>query len=324
MKKAIVTGANGFIGRFMVRELVKQNVEVIAVVRENSQIAESIKALPVRFVACELAHIANLPDLIPNHDIDAIFHMAWQGVSNEDAKSAKIQLDNVRATLELVDAAHTMSVPAFVGAGSIHEAEALEELKAGKSILNPGYMYKSAKLAAHMMGKARAGGYGIRFFWPLINTYGEEETSSRLINTVIRNIYQGKSPALSSGEQIYDFVHVSDVAHAMYLIAEAGADGANYVIGSGEARPLKDYLSVVGEIANELCGGPNIPLGLGERKANVVNLPKEVFDISRLTADTGFKPQVAFREGIERTARWILEEDFAQAGENHGYFVLKQ
>lgn len=324
MKKAIVTGANGFIGRFMVRELVKRNVEVIAVVRENSQIAESIKALPVRFVACELAHVANLPELILDRDIDAIFHMAWQGVSNEDAKSSKIQLDNVQATLELIDAAHSMLISTFVGAGSIHESEALEELKAEKPVTNPRYMYKSAKLAAHMMGKARAGGYGMRFFWPLINTYGEEEISSRLINTVIRNIYQGKSPALSAGEQIYDFVHVSDVACAMYLIAEVGVDGSNYVIGSGEARPLKDYLSVVGEIANELCGGPKIPLGLGERKADVICLPKEVFDISRLTADTGFKPQVAFREGIERTARWILEENLAQAGEDYGYFVLEQ
>lgn len=57
-----------------------------------------------------------------------------------------------------------------------------------KVITNCGYMYKAAKTAAHWMGKAKAGTYGIRFFWPLINTYGEEEQSARLVNTIIRKV----------------------------------------------------------------------------------------------------------------------------------------
>ena len=72
------------------------------------------------------------------------------------------------------------------------------------------------------MGKAKSGNVGIRFFWPLINTYGEGEKSTRLINTTIRKIVLGEEPALSNGNQYYDFVHVEDVAHALYLIAEKG------------------------------------------------------------------------------------------------------
>ena len=309
MRKAIITGATGFIGRFMVRELIKRKVEVYAVVREGSQNLASIQGMPVHVIACDLARMADLPERIHERDIDAIFHLAWQGVSNEDAKNAKIQLENVQACLALIDAAHAMGARTFVGAGSLHEAEALEELKAEKPISNPGYMYKSAKLAAHMMGKVRAGGYGMRFFWPLINTYGEEEHSARLINTAIRKIYRGEVPALSAGEQIYDFVHVSDVAYAMYLIAEKGVDGANYVIGSGDAKPLKEFLKVVGQIANRLNGNTEVPLGFGQITSNVVSLPKSVFDIEKLQNDTGFAPRVSFADGVRKTAEWIMESD---------------
>lgn len=62
MKKAIVTGATGFIGKFLVRELVKQNVEVIAVVRRGTKNLNTINALPVKIVECNIADYHMLPD----------------------------------------------------------------------------------------------------------------------------------------------------------------------------------------------------------------------------------------------------------------------
>lgn len=309
MRNAIVTGANGFIGRFLVRELIRQNVEVTAIVRETTNDVDQIREITNKVVRCDLCNYSLLPKLIADRNIDCIFHIAWQGVSNQMAQDSEIQLMNIKATLDLLDAAHEMQIQTFVGAGSVHEVEALVEMNAEKPITNLGYMYKSAKIAAHFMGKAKAGNYGIRFFWPLINTYGEEEKSARLINTVIRKIYKGESPILSSGEQYYDFVHVSDVARALYLIAEKGIDGTNYIVGSGDAKPLKDFLEIVGSTANQLNGHTAIPLGFGKIHSNVIYLPKSMFDISKLRADTGFVSQVSFEEGIRRTAEWIKKYD---------------
>ncbi len=210
--------------------------------------------------------------------------------------------------MDLIDAMHQMKIGTFVGAGSLHEAEAIVETMEDKIISNLSYMYKASKIAAHWMGKAKAGDYGIRFFWPLINTYGEEERSSRLVNTVIRKIHEGVSPALSAGNQYYDFVHVCDVARAMRLIAEKGVDGTNYFIGSGEAKPLKEFLKIVGRVANEFNGGTNIALGFGQIVDNVVCLSKEVFDTAKLKKDTGFEIAISFEEGIERTAKWIIQD----------------
>lgn len=308
MKKAIVTGATGFIGKVLVRELVKQGVEVITIVRENSKNLSCISGLPVRIVPCNLNEIARLPELVADRDIDAVFHIAWQGVSDADARNQAIQLQNLQSTLDLIDAMNTMKAGIFVGCGSMHEAESLVEMSEDKVISNLGYMYKASKTAAHWMGKAKAGSYGIRFFWPLINTYGEEERSARLVNTVIRKVLRGESPDLSAGTQYYDFVHVADVAHALYLIAEKGVDGTNYMIGSGDAKPLKEFLEEVGRVANSMReDGKIIPLGFGRITSNVISIPKSTFDVTSLKRDTGFVPQITFEDGIRRTAEWIRE-----------------
>lgn len=309
MKKAIVTGATGFIGKFLVRELINQNVEVIAVVRRGTKNLNTINALPVKIVECNIADYHMLPDIIADRDIDVVFHIAWQGVSDLDARNEAIQMQNLQSTLDLIDAMYIMKIGCFIGCGSMHEAESLVEMSEDKVISNLGYMYKATKTAAHWMGKAKCGAYGIRFFWPLINTYGEEERSARLVNTIIRKVLHGESPDLSAGNQYYDFVHVSDVARALILIAEKGVDGTNYTIGSGDAKPLKEFLKVVGQVANDLHSGEPVELGFGKITSNVISLPITTFDVTKLYKDTGFKPLISFREGIERTARWIKEDE---------------
>ena len=306
MKKVMITGAMGFIGSWVVKEMRRQGVDVIAVIRENASIEENHFGGGVRIICCDMKNYEMLPSLVEDRDIDVIFHFAWDGVSGERTKSSSIQTANLRATLDLIKASSEMKCGTFIGSGSLHEIESFYEMQENKPIDNLGYMYKASKLAAHWMGKALAGSLNIRFFWPVVaNAYGEEETSQRLVNTVIRSVLKGESPKLSAGKQNYDFLHIADVAHAFYLIAEKGINGTNYIIGSGEAKPLREYLEVVGKIANDPMGTA-IPLGFGEITSNVVYLPKSVFSISQLVEDTGFSPTITFEEGIKRTVNWIV------------------
>lgn len=303
MKKVIVTGATGFIGNWVLDELLANKVEVIVIVRRKSKNVKKLQGRVVNVIECNLDEYERLPQLIPDRDIDTIYHFAWQGISDEDIKNEDIQLMNIKATLNLIEVAHKMGISTFVGAGSLHEMESQIEMEQDKVISNLGYMYKSAKIAAHYMGKAKAGDYGIKFFWPIIsNTYGEGENSGRLINTVIRKVLKGESPVLSAGKQFYDFVHISDVANAFYLIGEKGIDGTNYMIASGQAKQLREFLSIVGDMVD-----PSVELGFGKIQSNVVYLPLETFSINKLREDTGFEPKISFEEGIKRTIDWIKE-----------------
>ena len=307
MKKVIVTGATGFVGSWVTKELLAHGIEVIAVVRENSHNLEKLQGQNVKIVFCNLSNMSSLPQLIEDRDIDTVYHFGWQGVSDEDIRNADIQMENVKATLDLIKVMPDLGSRTFIGAGSLHEIESFYDMKEDKVIKNLGYMYKAAKISAHWMGKALAGSMGIRFFWPIIsNTFGAGENSGRLINTIVRKVLKGEVPALSAGKQNYDFVYISDVARALYLIGEKGIDGTNYFIGSGEAKPLREYLEIVGSMANK-TNNSNIALGFGEIKSNVVYLPGEVFDISTLVRDTGYAPQISFEEGVEQTVNWIKD-----------------
>ena len=119
MKKVIVTGATGFIGKFLVRELVNQEIETIAVVREGTKNLDNIALLPVRIIYCNISDLNTLPQLILDRDIDTVFHTAWQGVSDIDARNQAIQIQNLQSTLDLLDIMQEMKIGTFVGAGSI-------------------------------------------------------------------------------------------------------------------------------------------------------------------------------------------------------------
>ncbi len=305
IQKAIVTGATGFIGKYLVRELLAHDIEVFAVVRPNSKNTENLPTT-VHKVECSLADISHLPELIAEKDIDAIFHLAWQGVSDNEDKNYHVQLDNIRCTLELIEAAHTMQIKRFLFAGSIHEYEVQIEMKKRERSENLVNMYKTAKLAAHWMGKVLAGSLGMKFLCPIIiNAYGEGEKSTRLINTFVRKMINGESMALTNGRQLYDFVYVSDVVKAIYLVAEKGIDGKDYIIGSGTPKPLKEYLSEAAEIVRP---GSSIDLFFGKLPSKAIHLPMETFDMTDLMQDTGYVPDIEFGVGIERMIQTIRFE----------------
>ena len=300
MKKAIVTGGMGFIGGWLVRELHKQGVYVIIV---DKYLGDAVDNENTRYIRCELSEIKQLPERIPDRDIDIVFHFAWQGVADSDAGNYSVQIANVQAAVDLIGVAKQMGIPSFLGAGSLHEIEGKIEMEAQKPICNPRFAYKAAKYAAHCLAKAKAGENGIRFLWPIItNTYGYGDRSNRLINYFIRSVQSGTAPALSKGEQIYDFIYISDLAHALYLIGEKGVDGRDYMIGSGTLRPLKQWLEEAGRTID-----PKLPLGFGEITSNVVSIPAEAFRYESLFKDTGFAPEIPFAEGVRLTAQWLSQ-----------------
>lgn len=303
MKKAIVTGATGFIGRYLVKELVKRKVKVIAVDRTCANWNNLMCDVHSKY-ECDLNCIMTLPNLIQDRDIDCIFHLAWQGVSDDDSKDYNIQLQNVKHTLNLIEAAHKMGVVKFLLAGSIHEYEVKIEMEEQKNVSNLVNMYKTAKLAAHWMGKAVAGSYGMKFFCPLIiNAYGEGENSTRLINTFVRKMICGESMELSECTQLYDFVYVTDVAKALFLVAEKGFDGKDYIIGSGNPKPLREYLEEAWNIIRNEEGLPDKKLEFGNLTTRAIHLPKEAFNILSLQNDTGFISTISFEEGIGRMVK---------------------
>lgn len=304
MRKAIVTGANGFIGTAVCRELSAQGVEIIAVIRNEEEHVEDISSLKgLRIVYCDLTNFRNLHTVIPDRDVDILYHLAWVGSAGPLRGDDAVQLRNVQYTCDTVRACAEIGCGRFVFASSIMEYEiaaAMEtEATAGINTL-----YCSAKITANYMARALANSLGIRYIRALIsNIYGPGERSPRLVNSSIRKLLVGEHCAFSPGEQMYDFIYIADAARYFVAIGEKGHNNRTYYIGSRNPRPLKEFLL---EMAEEVAPGTQI--GLGEIPFSGTSLTYQEFNINAVYNDCGIEPITGFREGIRNTAEWIKSE----------------
>lgn len=305
MKRAIVTGASGFIGGHLVQELLCHDYEVLAVVH-TEQSAENLRAQRdsnLHIVVCDIPDFDNLYKAAYG-TYDVFFHMAWTGAAG-NRSDVSLQMRNIEGAIRAVEAAKDLQCKRFLGAGSIHEIECVKEMERSKVIIDYANIYKTSKLAAHYYCKLKAAQYGIDFLWPrLTNAYGVGERPGRLISSVIQQLLRGESPALTEGTQLYNFIYITDAATAYRLIGEKGGAFQEYVLGSNEVRPLKEYMMKVGEIVNA-----QVELGFGQHPFHGVSLTEETLSSKGLFDDTGFSPAVSFEEGIKMTMDWLRTQE---------------
>ncbi len=303
MKRVIVTGANGFIGAALCKELSINGVEVLAVVRNEESKVSHIQQLPnLRIIYSDLANMGNLAEIIKEREIDVLYHLAWAGSAGALRGNSDVQLKNVKYTCDTVKACSHLGCKRIVFASSIMEYE-IQALMATQTVPGINTLYCSAKIAADYMARTLAGSYGIDYISAVIsNIYGPGEWSPRLINTSLRKLLTGEHCSFSAGEQTYDFIYITDAAKAFMAIGEKGLSNKSYYIGSLNPKPLKHFLC---EMRNQV--NPDVQIGLGELPFTGVALTYDEFDLNAVKKDTGFVPKVPFAEGIQKTIAWLKE-----------------
>lgn len=303
MNTAVITGANGFIGNALTRELLSHGVHVIAITRDG-RLTGANEGSGAEVLHCEMEQISRIADIIRDHEIDVFYHLAWEGSAGPARSNTDLQLQNVKWTVEALKTAKLLKCKRFVCAGSIMEDEALAAALTNGNKPGPGYIYGCGKLAAHIMCKSVAAEIGIDLIWTKItNAYGEGEKSLRFINTTIKKIINDMPLHFTTAHQNYDFVYIADVARAFYLIGEKGRTFCDYTIGSSHPKPLKEFII---DMLNALDYDKE-PF-FGEIPFTGVNLPLDVFDCSMTEKDTGFKAETAFCDGIKITRDWMVKE----------------
>lgn len=304
MKKAVVTGANGFLGSGLCRRLSESGVNVIAVVRNEEENVSSIENLAnLNIVYCDLTEFGGLHEKIFDRDVDVFFHLAWIGSAGPLRGDYIIQLQNVRHTCDTVKSCDAMGCKRFVFASSIMEYE-IGALMATDEEPGINTLYSSAKIAADYMARTVAASVNVDYIRAVIsNIYGPGEMSPRLINTSLRKLLKGEHCAFTEGTQMYDFIYIDDAAGAFEAIGDRGISNRTYYIGSQNPRQLRDFLLEMRDQVN-----PELELGLGEIPFGGVSLSYDEFDINAVKNDTSFVPSVPFDEGIRRTLEWIKGE----------------
>ncbi|HDX9638871.1 TPA: NAD-dependent epimerase/dehydratase family protein [Bacillus mobilis] len=294
MKKAIVTGANGFIGSWLIKELVKNEVEVIAVVRNENSNVELI-AKEAKVVYCDLDSISNLVNIISDRDIDVFYHLAWAGTGGKDRADYQLQLLNSKYACDAAVVAKELNCKKFICTGTITEKIAEDilniEVKAENTI------YGISKHTTHCLLEVLCEKLEIEYVWArLSNIYGGSNTTGNIISYMLNELGKGNKPSFSKAEQPYDLMYVIDAVRALYLLGEKKTNENCYFIGSGSPRILKEYLLAVEEIF-----GNNAEIGLGEKPEDGLKYYYDWFDTTPLQRDTNFKALNSFEENIKKT-----------------------
>lgn len=306
MKKAIVTGANGFVGSNVCKKLCEDGVEVTAVIKDENENIDNIKSLSkLSVVFCDLDSIESLTEKISGADYDVFYHFAWVGSAGPLRCDEEIQLKNALWTAKALRTACKLGCKKFVNAGSIMEKETYTAVYTQDSTPGLPYIYGAGKLAARAICKPIANSLDIDLCWAVItNAYGAGEFSPRFVNSTIRKIIAGEPLQFTAATQNYDFIYIDDVASAFYAIGEHGKPNREYTIGSGNARPLKEFI-----IEMQQALAPEAVPVFGDIPFTGVNMPLSAFDTTAIKDDCGFTPSISFAEGTKLTMDWIKSVD---------------
>lgn len=301
IKNAVITGPTGAIGTALCRELISHDIEVYAVCRPGSS---RIAALPVdskiHCVECDLNELSELAHKI-TVKIDVFFHFAWTNTIGPGRNDISAQINNIKYTIEAVRVAQRLGCQVFIGAGSQAEYGRCDEPLKPKTPCFPENGYGIAKLCAGQMSRLECAKLGIDHIWTrILSVYGPNDGPNTLISSLIQQLYAGEKPKLTAGEQKWDYLYSMDVARAFRLLAIQGKSGMVYPVGSGNAKPLKEYIISLRDHIN-----PNAKLGFGEIPYNPLQVMHLEADISNLIEDTGFIPKYSFEEGIRETLEWV-------------------
>ena len=312
MKKVVMTGPTGSIGIALIQQCIAQGIRVLAIVRPHSKRTDRIPRSPlVQVVACSLDTLCDLDEKaleragVESFDYDVCYHFAWEATIGSGRNDMKLQTANIGYALDAVALAARLGCHTFVGAGSQAEYGRWEEKLSEYTPTFPESGYGMAKLCAGAMTRLECSRLGMRHVWArILSVYGPGDGEQTMISMVIRKLLAGEIPALTAGIQQWDYLPCRDAANAMYLLGEKGRDGSIYCVGSGNARPLREYIEILRD-----CINPALALDFGAVAYGPQQIMYLCADIEKLTYDTGFIPEVNFEDGIRETIGWIRTQE---------------
>lgn len=289
-----VSGAGGMIGTAFVRYALAQGDAVTALVRPGSGKLRDLSDPRLMVLEADLAAL----DGVQCPPCGAFVHLGWASTHGNARLDDDAQQRNVTYALSAVRLAHRLGCAVFVFAGSQAEYGPQSVPLTPDTPPHPQSAYGRAKLEAGKRCRALCASLGMRFCHVrILSVYGVGDRETTLISACVRGMLHNDPPPLTACTQMWDYLYADDAARALYAVCRAGRDGAVYPLGSGVCRALRSYVLDIRDVTG-CAAQPRF----GEKPF----LPDQAHylcaDLSALTADTGFTPQITFREGIQKIA----------------------
>jgi GDP-4-dehydro-6-deoxy-D-mannose reductase len=305
MKKALIVGVAGFVGKYLADELNSAGWDV-----SGTRLPSESTCLDIPIHELDILDYEAIKDILAKIRPDCIFHLAAQSSVAISWKRPAQTVDvNIKGVVNLLEAVRGMSVPPkilLIGSGEEYGYILPEELPIHEDTqLQPGNIYACTKIAQGMMGQIYAMAYGLEvIIVRAFNHIGPGQTDAFVVPAFCKQVAaieaEGEAGVIQVGnlEAKRDFTDVRDIVRAYRLLIEKGESGMVYNVGSGNSISIGEILDMV--------------IGLSKAKITVKQDPARMrpsdtpiieADISRLVKCTGWNPEIA----IETTLTDVLD-----------------
>lgn len=230
-----LTGATGFVGRQILRQLLEGGHSVRVVVRERAKLGEVAAAKNLEIVTC--GDIFDQPTELTVsllQGCETLVHAAWYAEPGKYLHSTE-NIQCLKGTLDLFQAFTDSGGRRFVGIGSCAEYDLISGPVSPNSPLSPQSLYAACKVAAFQVLMQLASKQNTSFAWcRIFHLYGEGENDRRIVAYLHKQLSAKKEALLSSGNQIRDFLNVKDAANLICIAALSEHEGpVNICSGKG-------------------------------------------------------------------------------------------
>jgi dTDP-glucose 4,6-dehydratase len=312
MAPLMVTGGCGFIGSNFIRHLLETdstvdvvNVDALTYAGNLANLADLADNPRYRFVKADVADREAIRSIVRS-GVSGIVHFAAEShVDRSIQDSGPFVRTNVIGTQVLLDAAKEFQVPRYVQVstdevyGSLGPTGAFTE----ETPLAPNSPYAASKAAADLLVRSYVHTFGLNaVITRCSNNYGPYQFPEKLIPLFVSNLASDQQvPVYGDGQQVRDWIHVRDHNRAVELVWRFGKPGDVYNIGG---RCEKTNLELTHTLLDLLGKPKSLIRYVADRPGHD---RRYAIDCSKIERELGWRPQIAFAEGLRDTIRWYLD-----------------
>ena len=303
-QRVLVTGASGFIGRWVARGLAQAGAEVWLAGRDGAALKAVCSGYGIAGIAClaDLSREGEFLRLWREARPAVTFNLAGYGIDREEEDESLAAALNTRLVSEILQALREDESPAWPGlrlvhAGSAFEYGAVEGTVNEDTPATPVATYGRTKLAATEQVAAAAGSGARVATARLFTVYGPGEHANRLLPSLMRAAETGEALPMTGGKQQRDFTYVEEVAEGLLRLGLQREPVGTVNLATGRLTSIREFAETAAELLHLREG----QLQLGALPYRGDETQQGPTDITRLKKLLFWKPAATVREGIQKT-----------------------